>query len=113
MQEGEVMSDEKETDGLNRRDFIRLGVIGTSATLAGLRDATEVFGADSLSSSAAPAPVYRTLGRTGLRITVVSFGAMLTPEAEVIRTGLDMGINYVDTARRYMDGKNEEIVGRA
>lgn len=30
-------------------------------------------------------PVYRTLGRTGLKVTVVSLGAMLTPEPEVMR----------------------------
>ena len=60
-----------------------------------------------------PAPVYRTLGRTGLKITVVSFGAMLTPEPEVIRVAFEHGVNYVDTARRYMNGRNEEIVARA
>jgi hypothetical protein len=60
-----------------------------------------------------PAPVYRTLGRTGMKITVVSFGAMLTPEAEVMRVAFDHGVNYVDTARRYMGGKNEEIVAKA
>ena len=58
-------------------------------------------------------PVYRTLGRTGLKVTVVSFGAMLTPEHEVMRAAFDLGINYVDTARSYMGGRNEEIVGRA
>ena len=57
--------------------------------------------------------VYRTLGRTGLKITTLSFGAMLTPEYEVIRAGLDMGINYVDTARRYLNGRSEAVVGRA
>ena len=60
-----------------------------------------------------PIPVYRTLGRTGLKISVVSFGAMLTPEPEVIRVALDKGVNYVDTARKYMDGRNEEIVAKA
>jgi predicted aldo/keto reductase-like oxidoreductase len=60
-----------------------------------------------------PAPVYRTLGRTGLKITIVSFGAMLTPEPEVIRVAFENGINYVDTARRYMNGRNEEIVATA
>jgi len=60
-----------------------------------------------------PAPVYRTLGRTGLKITIVSFGAMLTPEPEVMEIAFDHGVNYVDTARRYMGGKNEETVGRA
>ena len=38
---------------------------------------------------------------------------MLTPEPEVIKIAFDLGVNYVDTARRYMGGKNEEIVGKA
>ena len=60
-----------------------------------------------------PAPVYRTLGRTGLKIAIISFGAMLTPEPEVMKIAFDHGVNYVDTARRYMGGKNEEIVAKA
>jgi len=38
---------------------------------------------------------------------------MLTPEAEVMEVAFDHGVNYVDTARVYMGGKNEEIVGKA
>jgi predicted aldo/keto reductase-like oxidoreductase len=38
---------------------------------------------------------------------------MLTPEPEVIRVAFENGINYVDTARRYMNGRNEEIVAAA
>jgi predicted aldo/keto reductase-like oxidoreductase len=38
---------------------------------------------------------------------------MLTPESEVMEIAFDHGVNYVDTARRYMGGKNEETVGRA
>ena len=38
---------------------------------------------------------------------------MLTPEPEVIKIAFDLGVNYVDTARRYMGGKSEEIVGKA
>jgi predicted aldo/keto reductase-like oxidoreductase len=38
---------------------------------------------------------------------------MLTPESEVIRAGVDMGINYLDTARGYLKGRSEEIVSRA
>jgi len=48
-----------------------------------------------------------------MKITVVSFGAMLTPEAEVMRIAFEHGVNYVDTARRYMGGRNEEIVAQA
>ena len=98
---------------MKRREFLKAGLVGTTATLIG----TSAF-ARTLQQAAAepfvfPEPVYRTLGRTGLKITMVSFGAMLTPEAEVMEVAFDHGVNYVDTARRYMGGKNEEIVGRA
>jgi aryl-alcohol dehydrogenase-like predicted oxidoreductase len=38
---------------------------------------------------------------------------MLTPEPEVLKIAIDNGVNYIDTARRYMDGRNEEIVAKA
>ena len=31
----------------------------------------------------------------------------------MIRAGFDMGINYVDTARRYLNGRSEGIVSKA
>jgi len=98
---------------MKRRDFLKLGVLGTGGALLGwdgLADAAQQAAGGPFRF---PAPVYRTLGRTGLKITVVSFGAMLTPEPEVIRVAFEHGVNYVDTARRYMNGRNEEIVARA
>lgn len=100
--------------GMNRREFLKVGVMGTtSAILTGNALAVAVQQCAAAEPFVFPAPVYRTLGRTGMKVSVVSFGAMLTPEAEVIRVALDHGVNYIDTARKYMDGKNEEIVGRA
>jgi predicted aldo/keto reductase-like oxidoreductase len=95
-----------EERSINRRDFLKIGVGGAAAF--GLMGAGNLFGAESAGTLA-----YRTLGRTGLKVTTLSFGAMLTPESEVIRAGLDMGINYVDTARRYLNGRSEEVVSRA
>lgn len=99
--------------GVGRREFLKVGMAGTASALMGgtaLADAVQQYAATPLQF---PEPVYRTLGRTGLKVTVVSFGAMLTPEPEVIRVALDHGVNYVDTARRYMNGRNEEIVAKA
>lgn len=97
---------------MKRRDFLKISVAAGTATLGlgGLQGFSELAAAQVDSP---PVPVYRTLGRTGLKVAIVSFGAMLTPEYEVIQAGLDMGINYIDTARKYMNGKNEEIVGKA
>jgi uncharacterized protein len=100
------MKNRGEAPSINRRDFLKIGVAGAASI--GL---TGVGGL--LHAEPAAAPVYRTLGRTGLKVTTLSFGPMLTPEPEVIRAGFDMGINYVDTARRYLNGRSEEIVSRA
>jgi len=98
----------EDFDSMNRRDFLKIGAAGAAVASIGLSGVGNL-----LYAQASPEPVYRTLGRTGLKVTTLSFGAMLTPESEVIRAGLDMGINYVDTARRYLNGRSEGIVGKA
>ncbi len=98
---------------MKRRDFLKLGVVGAASAAAGLSGLKGVVNAATNVSGFPPTPVYRTLGRTGLKLTIVSFGAMLTPEYEVMQAAFDLGVNYVDTARRYMNGRNEDIVGKA
>src|SRR5712691_9589209 len=74
---------------------------------------------------------YRTLGRTGLRVSEVGFGGAPAgiphyieawdPTARderdsvvrAIRRGLDLGLNYLDTAPGYGAGQGEEIYGEA
>ena len=103
-----------EKKGMNRRTFITTGMVGTATALIAPPVLAEtLLHMAEAERSAFPKPVYRTLGRTGLKIAVVSFGAMLTPEPEVIRVAIEQGVNYIDTARKYMGGKNEEIVGKA
>lgn len=107
------MRQEKECTGIDRREFLSIGLVGTTSVLFGWEGLAGAMQIATSESFVFPAPVYRTLGRTGLKITIVSFGAMLTPESEVMKIAFDHGVNYVDTARRYMGGKNEEIVARA
>jgi predicted aldo/keto reductase-like oxidoreductase len=104
-----------DSKGINRRTFIKAGMAGTATALLAPPAFAETLQkiAANEPTSTFPKPVYRTLGRTGLKVSVVSFGAMLTPEPEVIRVAIDQGVNYIDTARKYMGGKNEEIVARA
>ena len=56
---------------------------------------------------------YRTLGRTGLKVTTVGMGCMITSDPSVIERAADMGINYFDTARGYSQGNNERMVAAA
>ena len=63
---------------------------------------------------------YRNLGRSGLRVSQLCLGAMMfgnqTDEAtsrSVIASARDAGLNFIDTADVYADGRSEQIVGNA
>jgi len=65
---------------------------------------------------------YRTLGRTGVRVSPLCLGAMMfgawgNPDHDdsirIIHRALDAGINFIDTADVYSRGESEEIVGKA
>jgi len=59
-----------------------------------------------------PALEYRTLGKTGLKVTAVSMGVMNCSDPAVLHRAFDLGINFYDTAPSYMRGTNEEMVGK-
>lgn len=63
---------------------------------------------------------YRTLGRTGLRVSSLVLGtanfADPTPEAEateIVGRAVDAGINLIDTGDNYAGGECERYLGRA
>jgi aryl-alcohol dehydrogenase-like predicted oxidoreductase len=60
-----------------------------------------------------PAFTYRTLGKTGLKVTTLGFGCMITSDGSVVERAADLGITYFDTARGYQGGNNERMVGAA
>ncbi|MBU3732122.1 MAG: aldo/keto reductase [Beijerinckiaceae bacterium] len=63
---------------------------------------------------------YRSLGRSGLKVSPICLGTMMfggqTDEpisARIITKAADAGINFIDTADVYNEGRSEEVVGRA
>lgn len=54
---------------------------------------------------------YNTLGRTGLKVSDIGFGAGSTTEPALIEYALDLGINYFDTAESYARGGSETAIG--
>src|SRR4051812_36731773 len=66
---------------------------------------------------------YRALGRTGWKISPISYGAWAiggdawgkTDDAESMRSlhrAVDLGVNFIDTADVYGNGHSEKLIGR-
>ena len=98
----------------SRRRFLTTGLALPAAGMAGARRRSPaVQSPPQLASDKAPEPRYRTLGSTGLKLTAVGMGCMITSDPIVIERAADIGINYFDTARSYQSGNNERMVGGA
>ena len=64
---------------------------------------------------------YRHLGRTGIRVSELSFGSWVTFSNQVdigaavdcMAAAYDAGVNFFDNAEAYSEGKAEEVMGAA
>jgi aryl-alcohol dehydrogenase-like predicted oxidoreductase len=66
---------------------------------------------------------YRTLGKTGLRVSVIGLGTMVhaghfgpmkdSESLDAIETALELGVNFIDTSDAYGAGYSETLLGNA
>jgi aryl-alcohol dehydrogenase-like predicted oxidoreductase len=56
---------------------------------------------------------YRTLGRTGFKVSDIGLGGVELTTPALVRAALDAGINYIDTAEGYLRGQSEVNIGKA
>ena len=100
----------------SRREFFgaSLGVIPALGFPAN-RSSHERTGEPALRQPTDPPKVkaYRTLGRTGWRVSDISFGAGNLSNAGVLQTALGRGVNYIDTGEHYERGGSERTIGEA
>src|SRR4051812_45076320 len=97
--------------GVSRREFIK----GTAASAVFIS-----AGLGAWADEAKGDMPYRTLGRTGEKVSAIGLGGFHIgqpkDEAEgirLIRTAIDRGINFMDNSWDYHDGGSEERMGRA
>jgi predicted aldo/keto reductase-like oxidoreductase len=94
---------------MNRRGFLG----GALTALAGAAAGTErPINAARLAEPEEPAvKEYRTLGRTGFKVSDVGFGSGELTEPALLEAILDAGVNYIDTAEGYLRGGSERTIG--
>ena len=100
------------------KDFSRRKFLGSLAA-GGAAGANLPWLANLASAKEGGLP-HRTLGRTGAKVSILAFGCgsrflMYKDEDQalaVLNHAIDLGIDYLDTAYAYGDGKSETRVGK-
>jgi predicted aldo/keto reductase-like oxidoreductase len=89
---------------INRRGFLRTGITGAAGIMA----------LSPLSAAATKQDeniIYRTLGKTGLKVPVISHGVMRADNPNLCKAAYEKGIKLFDTANGYQNGNNETMLG--
>ena len=98
----------KTNNQLNRRNFIKQGTQAAALTalmpvaikkVTSERDKKEDF-------------LYRELGKTGIKIPLISMGTGDTDNPNLVKTALDAGITLLATSEYYGNGNNETMLGK-
>lgn len=111
----------KDSDGnISRRSFLGksvaaavgagIGISGTARALAGSASPGDEAKAPGETEDKPRIKDYRNLGRTGWKVSDISFGGATIQDTALLEYAMERGINYVDTARQYYD--MEVVVGK-
>ncbi|MBF0109585.1 MAG: aldo/keto reductase [Magnetococcales bacterium] len=98
---------------MKRREFLQSSALAATAMAWGAPALAETSPANTPPGATPRAEIrrFRDLGKTGIRMSDISFGAGSVPSGSLILRAIDRGINYFDTAPDY--GPSEDHFGEA
>ncbi len=103
----------------NRREFMGRAGLGIAASTVGIPLLEQAVSAEPPAATAGEMP-YRTLGRSGEKVSLVGLGGYhigdqkdIEESIRIVRTGIDRGINFLDNCWDYHDGESEVRMGKA
>ena len=94
----------KKQKGINRRNFLK----GGATSLAGIALLPKIVEQKPQDRKF----IYRTLGKTGIRLPIISMGVMNALNPKLVEAALEAGIVHIDTAWTYQRGYNETMIGK-
>ncbi|KPJ57631.1 MAG: hypothetical protein AMS15_09845 [Planctomycetes bacterium DG_23] len=104
----------KREQKISRREFVKrlaggtaIGAAGMGALLSGL--GPSLFVSESLAQE--KGLKYRPLGKTGLKVSEISFGGIYIAEAAVLAAAIDKGVNLIHTSYKYQRGDGLRMFG--
>lgn len=109
------MGSAKKWNSSNRKKLSRRSFIGSSIAVlagAGLPTSAKLMGASrSPEGNEVKIQEFRTLGRTGFKVSDIGFGTGELVDSALLEAILDSGVNYLDCAESYGRGRAERIIG--
>ncbi|MGA7502176.1 MAG: aldo/keto reductase, partial [Isosphaeraceae bacterium] len=108
--------DKVDPYGPNRRDFLQTaGLVGAGLTVSGASLRAEASPRLGLSNTGPDRIPRKPFGRTGETVSVIGLGGYSLGDAPSLREAIaivheavDAGVNFLDNAWEYHDGKSEE-----
>jgi len=104
---------------IDRRQFLKIAGIGTAGIGLGKTAGAGMAGALNAASAGQSGPtdsprikVYRPLGKTGLNLSDIGFGAIKLFNPNALRYAYDCGVNHFDTAEGYLNKNSEKMLGQ-
>jgi aryl-alcohol dehydrogenase-like predicted oxidoreductase len=94
----------RDCHAIDRRSFMKLAASGLALAGCGA-------GEEPAERVTPPTMRYRPLGRTGLKVSEIAFGAHGMDNANLMRGALEAGINTFCTSGSYLDGREETALG--
>ena len=99
------------TNEIGRRDFMKSSLAGVGSFFflpekepgSGVRAEAEKPGEKKV--------LYRTLGKTGIKVPPINMGVMNSDNPNLVRAALGGGMVMLDTAQTYQRGTNETMIG--
>jgi predicted aldo/keto reductase-like oxidoreductase len=100
--------------GYTRREFLSRAVSGFASAGIVTVSGNKLLSSDKENSLIPEKKeiIYRTLGKTGIRMPVVNMGVMNSLDPILVKKSYENGIRYFDTSATYMRGRNEEMLGK-
>ena len=100
-----------KTKGIGRRDFLKSSVAGLGAFFYAGSNEKQLLKREGDRKENKKEMVYRVLGKTGIKLPVITMGVMNTNNPNLVKAALNAGMFHLDTAQGYQRGTNEAMIG--
>ena len=97
-------------NGIGRRDFMKSTVAGFGGFF--FLASNEIRPEETTKKPPKEQKIiYRTLGKTGIKLPAINMGVMNSSNPNLVRAALNSGMVLLDTATTYQRGTNETMIG--